>query len=76
MRSGWVEGGITDEKGGSRKRGGSGPPEPPPSGHAYDMCVNMFYVYTLWFSYHDLGSKKPTKYALSVSMTLFHDITH
>ena len=24
------------KRGGSRKRGGSGPPDPPPSGHAYD----------------------------------------
>ena len=31
MRSGWVEGGgVTAEKGGSRKRGRSGPPDPPP----------------------------------------------
>ena len=26
---GWKGGGVTDEKGGSRKRGGSGPPDPP-----------------------------------------------
>ena len=25
VRSGWVEGGVTDEKGGSRKRGGQDP---------------------------------------------------
>ena len=35
MRSGWVGGGVTDERGGSRKRGGPDPLTPPPSGHAY-----------------------------------------
>ena len=30
MKSGWVGGGITDEKGGSRKRGGQDPLTPPP----------------------------------------------
>ena len=29
MRSGWVGGGVTDEKGGSRKRGGQDPLTPP-----------------------------------------------
>ena len=35
VRSGWVGGGVTDEKGGSRNRGGQDPLTPPPSGHAY-----------------------------------------
>ena len=30
VRSGWVEGGVTDEKGGVQEKGGSGPPDPPP----------------------------------------------
>ena len=30
MKSGWVGGGFTDEKGGSRKRGGQDPLTPPP----------------------------------------------
>ena len=30
-----MEGLVTDEKGGSRKRGGQDPLTPPPSGHAY-----------------------------------------
>ena len=29
VRSGWVEGGVTDEKGGPGKGGGSGHPDPP-----------------------------------------------
>ena len=35
MRSGWVGGGVTDEKGGFQEKGGSGPPDPP-SGHSYE----------------------------------------
>ena len=42
VRSGWFGGGITDEKGGSRKRGGQDPlTPPPPSGHAYDGYQNF-----------------------------------
>ena len=36
MRSGWVGGGVTDEKGGIQEKGASGPlTPPPPSEHAY-----------------------------------------
>ena len=35
--------GFTDEKGGPGK-GGSGPPDPPPSGHAY-VNTYIYYMY-------------------------------
>ena len=37
VRSGWVEGGVTDEKGGQGK-GGSGPPDPPPPLRTHLCC--------------------------------------
>ena len=36
VRSGWVGGEVTDQKGGPKKRGGSGPPDPT-SGHAFEL---------------------------------------
>ena len=39
VRSGWVGGGVTDEKGGSGKGGGGQDPLTPPSGHAYGVLI-------------------------------------
>ena len=44
VRSGWVgEGAFTDEKrgGGVQEKGRSGPPDPPPSGHAYEASISV-----------------------------------
>ena len=52
MRSGWVGGEVTDEKG-VQENGGSGPPDPPPpSGHVYE-CTTVFYFST----YHNINSQ-------------------
>ena len=59
MRSGWVEGWVTDEKGGPGKWGGSGPPDPP-SGHAYDAAYNIsteVMVDTVSVRFHNVNAR-------------------
>ena len=39
MRSGWVEGGVTDEKGGVQEKGGQDPLTPPLDTPMFDMLI-------------------------------------
>ena len=49
MRSGWGEGGVTDEKGGGPGKGGSGPPDPPLWTR---LWVNSFEMNNIWNTFN------------------------
>ena len=48
VRSGWVGIGVTDEKGGSRKRGGQAPLTPPPLDTPMSkIIIYLMYLYSV-----------------------------